>query len=366
MTVDRLKNALLNGIPGCLWIIRFDAAGRSEPGSSDDLAKLGESREGRGGYVWLHMDLTDVRARPMIGKMRGLSDAARESLCDPIDHQYLEYSEGLVSGALLDHERTLSGPASNTSYLRFAIAKDFLVTARRTPMSSVEAARNAINRGAAPETPLALFELMANFLVDDLSRMTTEIGAAFDRAEDLIIDGRGRPARPLIGSARRDAVRLSRQVGGLVSTLARLEDIEDDPNERTDNDLREVAARLVQRTESLGREMSSLQERARLLQDELNAILNLETNDRLYALTVVTILLLPATFVTGYFGMNTDNLLFAGNGNGTIYATIMCGLASASALVLMRMLGLTNPKDDDAPKIPRNTAEPTRPADHNL
>jgi hypothetical protein len=74
MTVDRLKNALLNGIPGCLWIIRFDAKGRSEPGSSDDLAKLGESSEG---YFWLHMDLTDVRARPMIGKMRGLSDAAR-------------------------------------------------------------------------------------------------------------------------------------------------------------------------------------------------------------------------------------------------------------------------------------------------
>jgi zinc transporter len=363
MTPDRLKDALHAGVPGCLWIIRFDAAGRAEPGSAHDIETLGKTREG---FLWLHLNLTDVRTRPLIGRIAALSESAREALCDQIDHQYLEYSEGLVSGALLDHEHTLSGPASQTNYLRFAIGDAFLVTSRRSPMSCVDATRSALGRGATAESPIALFEMMANFLVDDLVRMTAQIGAAFDRAEDLIIDSRGRRARPLLGSARRDAVRLSRQVGGLVSTLARLEDIEDDPEARTDNELRETAARLVQHTEALAGEMSSLQERARLLQDELNAILNLETNDRLYALTVVTILLLPATFVTGFFGMNTDNLLFAGNANGTLYATIMCGMASAFALVMMRWFGLTNPKDDEPSKPPRSVMEPSRPADRSL
>ena len=59
------------------------------------------------------------------------------------------------------------------------------------------------------------------------------------------------------------------------------------------------------------------------MQDELNAILNLETNDRLYVLTVVTTLLLPATFVTGFFGMNTKGLLFGDNEDGTLYATFL-------------------------------------------
>ncbi|PPD46557.1 MAG: magnesium transporter CorA [Methylocystis sp.] len=363
MTPDRLRDALDAGIPGCLWIIRFDAQGYASPGRFEDFDSLGKPREG---FVWLHMDLTDVRTRPLIGRIEALSDSAREALRDPVDHQYLEYSEGLVSGALLDHERTLSGTVAHTNYVRFAIGDSFLVTARRSPMSCVEATRNALGRGVAAASPFALFEIMANALVDDMVRMTQEIGAAFDHAEDLIIDSRGRAARPFLGRARRDAVRLSRQVGGLVSTLARLEAIEDDPDEATDNALRETASRLVQHTESLAREMTSIQERARLLQDELNAILNLETNDRLFALTVVTILLLPATFVTGYFGMNTDNLLFTGNGNGTLYATIMCFAASALALVLMRWLGLTNPNEGEDASRPHDAVRHSRPADHNL
>lgn len=359
MTPDRLKEPLTAGIPGCLWIIRFDAQGRAAPGSATDLDALGESREG---FVWLHMDLTDVRARPLIGRIGALSDNAREALRDPVDHQYLEYSEALVSGALLDHERTLAGPASRTDYLRFAVGETFLVTARRSPMSSVEAARGAIGRGVQVDSPLALFELMATHLVDELSRMANDVGAAFDRAEDLIIDGSGRKARPVLGSGRRDAVRLSRQVGGLVSTLARLEDIDDDPDDTRDNELRETAARLVQHTESLGRDMQALQDRARLLQDELNAILNLETNDRLYVLTVVTTLLLPATFVTGFFGMNLKNLPFSESEEGVIYATIVCVVAAGFVLALMRRWGLTDAPDAEESR-PAPAAPPSPPAD---
>ncbi len=361
-TADRLKDALQADIPGCLWIIRFDAEGRAQPGSSEDFDALDATRAG---FVWLHMDLTDVRSRPQIGRIRALSENAREALCDPLDHQYIEYAEGLVSGALLDHERTLAGPASRTDFLRFAIGENFIVTARRRPMSSVEAVRGMIGRGLAVASPLALFELMATDLVDELSRMANDVGAAFDRAEDLIIDGRCRKARPLLGAARRDAVRLSRHVGGLVSTLARLEDIEDDPEDATDNELREMAARLAQHTESLGRDMQILQDRARLLQDELNSILNLETNDRLYVLTVVTTLLLPATFVTGFFGMNLKNLPFAESEEGTIYATIICAVAAGFVLLLMRRWGFTSDADSEESR-PRASAPISRPADENF
>jgi Mg2+ and Co2+ transporter CorA len=361
-TADHLKDALHADTPGCLWIIRFNADGRAEPGSAADIDALGAPRAG---FVWLHMDLTDVRARPLIGRIAALSENAREALCEPLDHQYLEYSEGLVSGALLDHERTLAGPASRTDFLRFAIGEGFIVTARRRPMNSVESARDRIGRGIAVDSPLALFELMATDLVDELSRMANDVGDAFDRAEDLIIDGRCRKVRPLLGAARRDAVRLSRHVGGLVSTLARLEDIEDDPEDPTDNELREMAARLVQHTESLGRDMQSLQDRARLLQDELNAMLNLETNDRLYVLTVVTTLLLPATFVTGFFGMNLKNLPFAESEEGTVYATLICVVAASLVLLLMRRWGFTNDADAEESR-PRTPGPASRPADESF
>ncbi len=348
-------------IPGSLWLMRFDGAGGLIHPAEDALASFALPDEG---FVWLHMDLADVRARPWINHIAELPDHARAALCAAVDHQYLQYSDGLVSGALLDRERTLAGPASRTDYLRFAFSEKLIVTARRRPMNCVEHTRIAVQRGARVPSPLALFELMTGAIMSDLYRIIKEIGADFDCVEDLLIDGRGREARASLGSVRRDAVRISRQIGGLASTLARLEDIDDDPEETEDDALREAAARLVQHTESLVREVSNLQERARLLQDELNAILNLETNDRLFVLTLVTTLLLPATFVTGYFGMNTRNLLFSENENASVYATILCLAASAVVLFFMRRSGLTQRPGSEAER--RRGPSGTTPSDHNL
>lgn len=347
-------------LPGCLWLIRFDSHGYASPGNAADLEQLSQRDEG---YLWLHMDLTDIRARPFINQIQSLSEAARDAICEPVDHQYLEFSDMSICGALLDRERALSGPTSETDYVRFAIGPDYLLTARRRPMSCVEATRISLDRGAIVASPLALFEMMAAFLIDELRDVTGQVSAMFDKAEDLIIDQRSREARALLGVARRDAVRLTRQVGGLSSTLARLEDV-DGNAEEDEGDLRETGARLTQHIDSLKQEMQTLQERARLLQDELNAMLNLETNDRLYILTVVTTLLLPATFVTGFFGMNLKNLPFSEDDAGLVYVSFMCVIASTAVLMMIRRMGLTNPREEES--RPGTSGTPSRPADTNL
>lgn len=366
MTFHHLKLPPQPGIPGCLWLLRFDAAGGVEAGTIEDFDRLAEGGGApEEGFLWLHMDLTDVRARPLISRISALSEEARKSLCEPVDHQYLAYSDGVVSGALLDHERDLSGRTSRTDYVRFACGESFFVSARRLPMMSIEATRIMISRGAPVATPLALFEMLIHTLIDDLARIAQEIGAAFDRVEDRVIDQRARQARAALGATRRDAVRLARQISGLTTTIARLEDIEEEEDDLRDDDLRATASRLAQHASALGQDVTSLQERARLLQDELNAMLSLETNDRLYALTVTTMLLLPATFVTGYFGMNTKNLAFTEEDNGSLYATILCVLASVAMLFLMRRMGLAGAPESDDHKEPAPERR-DRPADRSF
>lgn len=86
-------------------------------------------------------------------------------------------------------------------------------------------------------------------------------------------------------------------------------------------------------------------DRARLLQDELNSIIEMVLNDRIYLLTIVTTLLLPATFVTGFFGMNTRNLPYADTEWGTAFAFGLCILAALAMLFFMRRMGLTRPRN---------------------
>ena len=54
-----------------------------------------------------------------------------------------------------------------------------------------------------------------------------------------------------------------------------------------------------------------------MLNDEVGAQVSAEANRILFTLTVLTTLLLPPSLVTGYFGMNTKNLLFADSEFGT-------------------------------------------------
>ena len=305
-----------------------------------DLDRLSAPGEG---FIWVHLDLTDVRSRGLIEKFGVLTADTRETLTGPIDHQFLEHSEALVSGAFVDHERGLAGRLSQTDYLRFAFGQSFLISARRRPLNSTEATRVALSAGSVAPTPLSLFEAIVDQLCDELSRIIAELSATLDRIEErIIIEGSGRDERAMLGPARRSAVRIARQISGLRSTLLRLETAAEEPEHA---ELLDAASRLGQRTEALGHDIASVQDRARLLQDELNAILNLETNDRLYVLTVVTTLLLPATFVTGFFGMNTKGLLFGDNEDGTLYATLLCLMASMAVLFFMRRMGLTRQTD---------------------
>jgi len=60
------------------------------------------------------------------------------------------------------------------------------------------------------------------------------------------------------------------------------------------------------------------------------------TNRNLFVLTVVTTLLLPSAFITGYFGVNTKGLPFADSDYGTPYATILAILAAGLMYLVIR------------------------------
>jgi zinc transporter len=99
---------------------------------------------------------------------------------------------------------------------------------------------------------------------------------------------------------------------------------------------RDLGSRVRQRVDAFRADLHLQADRARLLQEEVAAQLATATNRNLFALTVVTTLLLPPAFVTGLFGMNTKGLPFADSDYGTIYATIICVLAAGVAYLLIR------------------------------
>jgi Mg2+ and Co2+ transporter CorA len=82
-------------------------------------------------------------------------------------------------------------------------------------------------------------------------------------------------------------------------------------------------------------DIAAMHDRTRSLQDELTTRLAEEANQRLYLVSVVTTVLLPATFVTGFFGMNTGGMLWGGDEvpHGTAFAAVLCAIAAFATLL---------------------------------
>ncbi|MGO7424421.1 CorA family divalent cation transporter, partial [Rhizobium ruizarguesonis] len=98
--------------------------------------------------------------------------------------------------------------------------------------------------------------------------------------------------------------------------------------------------RLTSRLETVDHDIYALQDRARLLHEEIDSKQSSETNRHLYLLSIMTAFLLPPTLVTGFFGMNTANLPFAVGDYGTEYAVALIVASIAFAWWLLRRVDI--------------------------
>ena len=76
-----------------------------------------------------------------------------------------------------------------------------------------------------------------------------------------------------------------------------------------------------------------------MLREEIDIQAAQRTNQNLYILSIVTALMLPATLVTGIFGMNTGGMPFAQAPHGTLIATMAAASAAAATYFLLRWMG---------------------------
>ena len=102
----------------------------------------------------------------------------------------------------------------------------------------------------------------------------------------------------------------------------------------------DIASRLTSRREAVDHDIFALQERARLLHEEIDSKLSSETNRHLYILSLMTAFLLPPTLVTGFFGMNTANLPFTQGSGGSEYAMALIVASVLRAWWLLKRVNI--------------------------
>jgi zinc transporter len=263
-----------------------------------------------------------------------LSELARETLLDSEEHLRLDLLGNEIVGVVPDLHQEIAQASDNIVRLRFAMTDRLFVSARRKPVHSVETNRRAIEAGKRFPTPVALLDALVDQFADAISRMAERLGNELDSVEDYVMHDDASDQRLRVGRVRLQAVRVHRQLAQLRAMFHRME-----PRMTSENVSVARALRLLaQKLDAIDHEVTSLQERSRLLSDEIAAKMIETTNRRLFTLSMLTACLLPPTLVTGFFGMNTKDLPFQNVDGGTWMAAVLVVASSfVSYWALRRM-----------------------------
>ncbi len=322
-------------IPGFVWAYRFEPAGARCRRERRDVS-LAELQEG-GGFFWLHLALSDARLPALLERLPGLPPEALQALTSRDAHAALTVSPEYICGTLVDFQRDFDAMTSDIGWLHFAVTESFIITTRLHPLRSIDRVRAAIEKNGRVRGPMDVFSALVIEFQRTVTGMVQEINDELNLIEDFVYEDARRDETRRLAPARRTIVKLHRHLRTELALLRRVTSADDD---EIPPGFEAIARQLSDRIETVERDVSSLQERARLLHEDIDSRATSETNRHLYILSLFTAFLMPPTLVTGFFGMNTGNLPFAGENSGTLFAALVITISVALAWVMLKRFKL--------------------------
>ena len=268
-----------------------------------------------------------------------LPERAKAALLSNDDHPNLHLEGDTAFGLVVDWQHEIGSAAQDLaclSGLRFALTDGFIVSGRLHPLRSVEAVRQLIDAGTRLPSAGRVLEAIVEQFSASVAQSSAQMTDLLDEIEDRVLAEAPSDERRGLGLLRRRAVRLHRPLTALRRVL---EQFEQRHRRHSSHELLAAAARLSQRVDDLDADVISIEERARLLHDEVAAKLADQTNRHLYVLSIMTALFLPPTLIVGALGMNTGGLPLTQAPAGFTVAIGLCVAASTSVWALLRRIG---------------------------
>jgi zinc transporter len=214
--------------------------------------------------------------------------------------------EAIGDGALVN----LRGPALTPDEgdplvsIRLWLEEGRVISVSYRPIAPIDMMREQMERGAIRD-PGDFVSHMAMLITKKVDPIITDLGDLVDDCETMLEPAQAYDTRRKIATARSDAIVYRRFIAPQREALTTLARLDADWLEEDDRlHLREAGDRFARMAE----ELESVRERSALIHEQLTDLRSEQIEGRALLISIVALIFLPLTFITGLFGMNVGGI----------------------------------------------------------
>ena len=273
-------------------------------GHDVDAAEACAYRETPAKFVWIHLDGREQETLGWLQEHAGVPTTVIYALTAT---ETRPRSEAIEDGALINLRGPVEGGAADNDRLvsiRAWVEHGRAITVTFRHLAGLEDLKAAMEKGDIKD-PGDLISHLAMTITKRLDPIITDLGDEVDNCETALEPNRAFETRRKIAAARSDAIVYRRFVAPQRAALSHLAEIEADWLEDDDRlHLREAADRFARMTE----ELEAVRERSALIHEQLTDLRSEQIENRALLLSIVALVFLPLTFLTGLLGMNVEGI----------------------------------------------------------
>ena len=259
------------------------------------------------GWRWLHFNRLAAETRSWLETSSDLNEAVIAALLQTESRpRCAPYEDGLLLNLRGINHNPGAEPEDMIS-VRIWATQNLVLSMRSYPVKAIHDVRDGIGRDV-PGTPAALLARIASRLVDYIDPVVEQLKDEVDEFEEVMLSEHGQLTPPRAGRipaddpaaaplcAATDGSHAAASAGGADAPRRRAPGFDDDDQVT----LRDTTDHIMR----IAEELDSIRERAAVIQDQVAGQRQEQVNKRLLALSIVSAIFLPLSYVTGLLGMN--------------------------------------------------------------
>jgi zinc transporter len=276
---------------------------------------------------WVHLDYSGRGAERYLVEL-GVGEYGAEALTRSDTRPRLLRLEGGLILMLRAINLNPGADPEDMVSLRFWIEPGRVISVRQRKLFSVQDVKEELDRGSGPNTPIGIVSAVVERIADRIADFVEKLEETID-AFELTTEGQSSISlRSEVAHSRRQIAHVRRYLAPQRDALETLGRESPDWLKPEVHSIREQSDRMIREVEDL----DLARERSLVLQEEILNQIAQQQNSRMYVLSIVAVVFLPITFVTGLFGMNVAGL--PGTESSAAFWIVAAVMAGASIGIL--------------------------------